>query len=339
MKALVYKGPRQVEVEDVAIPELQKDYALIKVKACGICGSDVHGYLGTTGRRDIGVIMGHELSGVVEAIDGESEFKPGDRVVVEPTINCQVCPFCEAGRTQYCVNKGFLGVFSVHGGFAEYLAVPSRLLFRLPDDLSFEEGALIEPLAVSKCGVDQVKSYEGKTAVIVGAGTIGLLALAVVKARKAARIIVVDLSDNRLAKAKEMGADYIFNSGKVDAVEEIKKLTDGLGADVSIEAVGSTAPVKTAIDCLRPESDCVWIGNSAKNITLDMQSVVTRGIKIHGTYTYSHDDFGATLYEYREMGIPTDDILSRTLPLEEAAEVIELLANGDDKYVKTMITF
>lgn len=340
MKAVVYKGPRQLAVEDIPMPEVLPGYALIKVKASGICGSDIHGYLGTTGRRNPGVVMGHEFSGeVVEVAPDVTDFVPGDRVVVEPTINCEKCRFCKAGRTQYCTDKGFLGVFSVNGGFAEYVSVPARLLFRLPDDMSFEEGALIEPTAVAKCGVEMVADYTGKTVVIVGAGTIGLLVLSVLKSKNPACIIVTDLSENRLKAAKELGADYVLNPKNCDVIAEVMNLTDGIGADVSIECVGLGKSVDTAMSCLHKEGAAVWIGNSAKEITLDMQRVVTGGLSVYGTYTYSHEDFGKTLYSYKEMGIPTERIISRTLTPEEAPEVIEDLANGNDSVIKTVIVF
>lgn len=340
MKALIYKGPRQLVLEDAPIPAVNPGEALIRVRACGICGSDIHGYLGTTGRRDPGVIMGHEFSGeVVSVAPDVTDFKPGDRVVVEPTLNCTECRFCKTGRTQYCPNKGFLGVFSVNGAFAEYVSVPARLLFPMPDDLTFEEGALIEPLAVAVEGVEKVSDYSGKTVVVIGAGTIGLLTLTVLRSKNPARIIVADLSDNRLKAAKEMGADLVFNSRDCDVPAMVKQLTDGYGADVSIECVGLEKSVETAMACLHSEGTAIWIGNSALEITLHMQRVVTGGLTIHGTYTYSHEMFGRTLYSYKEMNVPTDRIISRTLTPEEAPEVMEDLANGNDKVIKTVIVF
>ena len=340
MKALVYKGPRQLAIEDVSVPDVPAGYVLVRVKMSGICGSDVHGYLGITGRRCPGVIMGHEFSGVVERVaDDVKSVKAGERVVIQPTVYCGTCSACKAGNTHRCPNKTFLGVFDVNGGFAEFVSVPERLVLPLPDNMMFEDGALIEPLAVSRCGVDKIKDYSGKNVLVVGAGTIGLLAIAVLKARGAKQIIAADLSPNRLEVAKKVGAHAVFSPKDVDAPKMVQQLTGEAGVDVSIEAVGASRPVETAISCLRAGGDCVWIGNSEKIISLDMQSVVTREITIHGTYIYSHADFAATLAGYKSLGIDADAIISRKLSVEEAPAVIEELANGSDTLIKTMISF
>ncbi len=340
MKALVYKGPREIDVEEVALPRILPGHVLIRVKMSGICGSDVHGYMGLTGRRCPGVIMGHEFSGIVErTADDVSSVRAGQRVVVQPTVYCGTCGYCRWGYTQRCPNKTFLGVFDVNGGFAEFASVPAKLVLPLPDDMSFEEGALIEPLAVSRCGVDKISDYSGKTVLVVGAGTIGLLAIAVLKARGARMIIAADLSKNRLSIARKMGAHAVFCPQETDAVQMIQKLTGEVGADVSVEAVGAAKPVEVAIGCLKPGGHCVWVGNSEKIIPLDMQSVVTREITIHGTYIYSHADFAATLAGYADMKIDAGTVISRTMTLEQAPLVIEELASGSDRLVKTMISF
>ena len=340
MKALVYKGPRKMNVEEVPLPSILPGYALVRVKQSGVCGSDVHGYLGLTGRRCPGVIMGHEFSGIVERVaDDVTMVSAGQRVVVQPTVYCGTCGYCRSGYTQRCTNKTFLGVFDVNGGFAEFVSVPVKLLLPLPDDMSFEDGALIEPLAVSRCGVDKISNYSGKTVLVVGAGTIGLLAIAVLKARGAKMIIAADLSQNRLAIARKMGAHAAFSPIDTEAVQTIQKLTGEVGVDVSVEAVGAAKPVETAISCLKPGGHCIWIGNSEKIIPLDMQSVVTREITIHGTYIYSHEDFAATLASYTDMKIDAGAIISQTMTLEQAPAVIEELASGSDRLIKTMISF
>ena len=238
-----------------------------------------------------------------------------------------------------CVNKKFLGVFDRDGAMAEFVSVPAKLLYKMPDSMSYEDGALIEPLAVAKCAVDKARDIKGKNVLVVGSGTIGLLIVSVLKARGAKKIIVSDLSKNRLEFAKKVGADYVFDPREVYIVQEIKDITDGFGVDVSLEAVGADAPVKTAIDCLRLGGECVWVGNSKKEIVLDMQSVVTREITVYGTYTYTHEEFGNTIYEMADMGIKTDILVGKTLPIEDAPEMFEYLADGNDDLVKTEIVF
>ncbi len=340
MKALVYKGPKNLVVEEAPLPEIGEFDALVKVRASGICGSDTHGYLGGTGRRAPGVIMGHEFSGQVEAVgSGVTGWNKGDRVVVQPSIFCGECFYCKQGRTHLCLNKKFLGVFDRDGAMAQFVSVPAKLLYKMPDSMSYVDGAFIEPLAVAKCAVDKAGNVAGKSVLVVGSGTIGLLIVSVLKARKAGTIIVADLSENRLEFAKKVGADYVFNPAAVDIVAEVKKLTDGLGAEVSLEAVGADKPVKTAIDCLRLGGDCVWVGNSKKEIVLDMQSVVTREITVYGTYTYSHEEFGNTIYEMEDMGINTDLLVGKRISIEEAPEMFEYLAAGNDDLVKAEIVF
>jgi len=325
-------------LEDIPVPELQAGDVLVKVKACGICGSDVHGAMGMTGRRVEGVVMGHEFAAeVVKMADDVTGWNIGDKVVVEPCKNCCNCVFCENGRTQYCPNKGFLGVFDVNGAYAEYVAIPARSLLKLPDDMTFEEGALIEPLAVSKVGVEKVADYTGKTVVVVGAGTIGLLAVAVLKSKNPAQIIVTDLSENRLDAARKLGVDHALNPRTCDVVAKIKELTNGYGADVSIECVGLEKSVQQALAVLRPEGHSVWIGASAKDITINMQTVVAGGLTVYGTYTYSHQEFADTLYAYKAMKIPTDDIISCRVTMEQIPDMIMDLASGNDKIIKAMV--
>ena len=340
MKALVYKGPRSIVVEDVDRPGVPAGYALVRIKMSGICGSDVHGYMGGTGRRDPGVIMGHEISGVVEEVAGNvKNISPGQRVVVQPAVYCGTCEFCVAGKTQLCQNKKFLGAFSRNGGFAEYVSVPSHLVFEMPDDMTFAQGALVEPLAVSKCGVDKIADYRDKRVLVVGAGTIGLLAVAVLKSRGARQVIAADLSSARLKAAKEMGADAVFNPGEEDALTAVRRITGKNGVDVSIEAVGAGKPVQMALDCVGPGGSCVWIGNSQRYIKLDMQSVVTREISIFGTYIYSQKEFGETVKTLIDMNIDTTPLISAVLPIEDAPKIMKQLADGCEKLIKTIIAF
>lgn len=340
MKALVYKGPKTIVVENLPKPSVPSGHARVRIVRSGICGSDVHGYIGNTGRRDIGVVMGHEVSGIVDAVaDDVTDAWPGQRVIIQPTIFCGKCEYCRAGRTQHCQDKTFLGVFSRQGAFAEYVSVPAHLLLELPDNVSFEKGALVEPLAVSKCAVDKISGYQDKTVLVVGTGTIGLLAIAVLKRRGAKLIIAADLSDKRLNAAKALGADAVFNPKEVDAVDTVHSLTGGTGVDVSIEAVGAEKPVETALSCLRPCGQSVWIGTVSPVISLNMQSIVTREITVYGAFTYSHQEFGETLEMARDMDNSIEGIISQILPIEKAPDMIAQLADGSDEMIKTMIAF
>jgi len=340
MKAMIYKAPYQLAIEDVPIPELRPGHALVKVKACGICGSDVHGFTGETGRRSPGVIMGHEFSGQIEAVAEDiTRFSVGDRVVVEPVLSCGKCSFCQKGHTQFCIEKKCFGVLDENGAYAEYIAVPEYALLPLPEGMSYEEGALIEPLAFSTFAVDRVADYRGKTVVIVGAGTIGLMTIAVLKARGATCIIMAGRHENRLNAAKALGADHVIDTAKVDTVTEVMRLTDGIGADVSFDAVGLGQAVDDVMACLHKEGTAVWMGIADKTINLDMQRVVTGGLQIHGAFTYTNKSFEETVREYTSMNIPSDILINKTISLDEAPETFANLASKKDKSIKTIIVF
>ena len=195
MKGIVYEGPDTLTYRDVPDVTPRRGEVKIRVRACGICGSDVHGYMGITGRRTAPMIMGHEFAGEIAGLGQDVEgWKPGDRVSVYPVDFCGNCEMCKKGQVHLCLNKRAFGVLDVDGAFAEYICVPAKCCFSLSDKVSFSMGSLFEPLAVAYRSVEHAGELEGKTVLIVGAGTIGLLALACVKMKKAGKILISDLS-------------------------------------------------------------------------------------------------------------------------------------------------
>lgn len=341
MKALMYEGPKQLRVVEAPKPEPKHGEVLVKIKACGICGSDVHGYLGITGRRTAPMVMGHEFSGQIEAV-GEgvsSAYQAGDHVTVQPVKFCGECENCKKGNTNVCTDKQFYGVLDFNGAFEEYLCVPEKLLYKLPESVSFEEGALIEALAVSYCGVKKAGDLSGKNVLIIGGGTIGQLALMVAKTKNPKNLILSDLSNSRLETAKKLGADYVINPNGKDFAEEVQKALGGEQVDIAIEAVGATPTVAQAISVLNPQGTCVWIGNSAKIIELDMQAVVTRELKVLGTYIYTHEEFGETIAFMEQEKLDFSPLISETIPLERAPELFEALVTETEKYLKVVVRF
>ena len=250
MKALMYYGPEDLRLADIADPSPAPGEALIRVKSCGICGSDVHGYLGITGRRLPPMVMGHEFAGQVAAIGaGVSDVKVGDRVAPYPVVFCMECEPCRRGDVHLCLNKRALGVLACNGAMAEYVAIPARLLFKLADHVSYDVGAMMEPLAVACRAVNHAGDLKSKSVMIVGAGAIGLLVAALVKMRGPAKLFVSDLSDSRLEVARKMGADITVNPARDDLGEIVKQHTDGRNVDVALEAVGATPTVQQAMAC------------------------------------------------------------------------------------------
>ena len=339
MKALVYYGPEDLRLAEIADSKPAPGEALIRVRACGICGSDVHGYLGITGRRIPPMVMGHEFSGeVAEVGEGVTGIKVGDRVAPYPVIFCGDCEPCRQGDVHVCLHKKALGVLECNGAMAEYVSLPAKLLFKLADAVSFEVGSMMEPLAVSYRGVNHAGDLTGKSVFIVGAGTIGLLAMAVVKMRNPARIFVSDLSDIRLGVAKKMGADTILNPSKDSVCDIINRETGGVGVDVAFEAVGATPTVQQAMAGLRVGGTAVWIGNSAKMIQINMQEIVTRELRVFGTFLYTFKEFGDVADLLNSGKLNVEPMISLKAPMmERGVELFARLAKDPGPLIKVIL--
>ncbi len=249
MKALVYDGAWQMPLRQIDPPSPTPDDVIVAVQAVGICGSDVHGFTGSTGRRTPGIVMGHEFSGIVAQTGAAvSSHNVGDRVIVQPLATCGTCDMCRLGRPNVCYNRTLIGMHT-HGAYAECVRVPQDQLYRLPDTVSWEQGAMVEPLSVAMHAVNLTPLSLMDTVVIVGAGTIGLLALLAVRLKGAGQIIVTDLSPHRLALAKQLGADIVVNIAERDPIAVVNDATGGAGAHAVIEAVGISADSTTSTRC------------------------------------------------------------------------------------------
>jgi L-iditol 2-dehydrogenase len=340
MKALVYYGPEDIRLSEIANPKPAPGEALIQVKACGVCGSDVHGYLGITGRRIPPMVMGHEFSGqVAEVGAGVAGIEAGDRVAPYPVIFCGDCAPCRRGDVHLCLNKKALGVLSCNGAMAEYVSVPSKLLFKLDDSVSYELGSMMEPLAVSYRGVNRAGDVAGKNVLVVGSGTIGLLATAILRTRHPERIFVSDTNDARLDVAKRMGADVVINPRRDNLADIIRRATNGAGADVALEAVGATPTVEQAMAGLRMGGTAVWIGNSAKMIELDMQQIVTRELRVVGSFLYSFQEFQEVAEMLNQGKLTLEPMISLRAPMtEKGVELFAKLAKNPGSLIKVILT-
>lgn len=337
MKSLVYNGPKTLNVEQRKIPEIKENEVLVKIKSSGICGSDLHGFLGTTGRRIAPMVMGHECSGIIEGVGSKvTKAKFGDKVVVFPLIACGECELCKSGYENVCNNRKFLGVMDLDGAFSEYLAISEDLVCIAKDQLAFEEGAIVEPTAVALRAVKNAGEIKGKNVLIVGAGTIGLLILQIVKLYKPKNVIVSDLSDTRLKTASKLGADYTLNPLKDDLDSEVLKITQ-TGVDIGIEAVGVGASVNQAMGVIKNHGKCIWVGNSAKEITINMQNIVTREVSVIGTYIYSRTDFNEAIELMYQKKIDVDTIVSHVISIEEGETIFGKILDNPDEYIKVLI--
>lgn len=343
MKALLLTAPSQLDLTDFPDPKPTEDEVLLRIRACGICGSDIHGWDGSTGRRRPPLIMGHEASGEVAAVGPRvTNWKAGDRVTFDSTIYCGVCRFCKSGQVNLCDNRRVVGVSPVeykqHGAFAEYLTVPTRILYKLPDNLPYEYAAMVEPVSIAVHAVQRTKIAPGSTAVVVGSGMIGLLVIQTLRWAGAKHVIAVDLADNRLALAKQLGATHAINSGSGDVAAEVAKLTDGLGADTAFEVVGIAPTLNLALGVLKRGGTCVLVGNlSPKTQDFPLQAVVTRELSVLGSCS-SAGEYPLCLDLIAQGHINVKPMIETVAPLRDGAEWFSKLSAKDGgKYMKVIL--
>src|SRR5829696_1848240 len=256
MKALILKEYNQLVYEDVPMPQPGPRDVLVQVKACGICGSDVHGMDGSSGRRIPPLIMGHEASGVIAKVGAEvAGWAEGDRVTFDSTVYPLDDWYTRQGLYNLSDGRQVLGVscedYRRHGAFAEYVAVPQHILYRVPDSVSFNQAAMVEPISVSLHAFNLTPLQLHDSAMVVGSGMIGLFMVQILRAAGCSQIIAIDLEDRKLELARRLGAITVLNPGRDNIPESVRGLTNGRGADVAFEAVGISATVKTAVESVR----------------------------------------------------------------------------------------
>ncbi len=341
MKALLLTEYKNLVVTEVDEPEMTADDVLVQVEACGICGSDIHGYDGSTGRRIPPLVMGHEAAGIVVNVgDNVDDLVPGDRVTFDSMVSCGHCEFCRAGRQNLCNNRRILGVscgeYRRHGAFAERIAVPRRIVYRLPDEMPFEHAALVEAVSVAVHAVSVSPVKLGDTAIVVGAGMIGLLTIQAVKAAGASRVIAVDVNDKRLVVAKELGATDVLNSKECDVPKAVRELTGGRGADVALEVVGATETINAAIESVRKGGHVTLVGNISPTIQLPLQSVVTREISLQGTCG-CNGEYPQCIDLMRTGAINVAPLITAQISLEEGPAWFKRLHDGDPGQMKVVV--
>lgn len=341
MKALVLTDYFKFDYREVPAPECGDDEVLVNVKACAICGSDVHGYDGKSGRRQPPIIMGHEASGIITEIGKNvTAYKVGDRVTFDSTVYCGKCWYCKKGMVNLCTDRMVLGVacddYRNEGAMAEYVAVPERILYRLPDTVTYTQAAVVEPLSIAVHAAAMSRLRLGDRAVIVGAGTIGLLLTQVVKTAGVTELIVVDLDENKLEVARKLGATCVINSAKEDVMSAVLERTDGRGADIAFEAVGITTTLNTAIDSVRMGGSVVMVGNVSQKTDLPLQKCVTRQIDLQGSCA-SAGEYDICLDMIGHGMVDTDSIISKVVPLEEGGQWFDRLHAAEPGLIKVVL--
>lgn len=338
MKAAVWYGGKDIRIEDVPKPKIKDDEVLVKVRAVGICGSELHAFEGVSQRRTPPLVMGHEFSGeIVELGKNVNNLKIGEKVTVDPLKRCGTCTPCVRGQGSVCRNVKLLGLHT-SGAFAEYVAVPALNCYVLPENVSFEEGAMAEPLAVGIRAVNSTDVRLGDTTVVIGAGIIGTMTLKAAKAAGAGLLIVSDVVDYRLDYSKKLGADITINSKTDDPVTKVMELTNGSGADVVFEAVGLEATVQQGLRMLGIGGKLTIIGMLSKNMNLDVLSIVTRELQIRGSYAYAQDDFRRALNYLCNRKIDVKSLITNIMPLEKVKDGFEMLSEKRGNVLKIILT-
>ena len=341
MKALLLSSYKHLELADLPTPAPARDEVLIRVAACGICGSDVHGYDGSSGRRIPPIVMGHEAAGMIEAVGANvKNFAPGDRVTFDSTVYCGECSNCRRGDINLCDRRQVLGVscgdYRRAGAFAEFVAVPARILHRLPENLPFAEAAMLEAVAVAIHAVNLAEISSNTTALVIGAGTIGILTMQALRAAGCSRVFVTDVDENRLDLARQLGANEILLSD--DSLnKKLRQLTDNEGVDIALEAVGRNETVAAAIDSVRKGGGVVLIGNIAPGVNLPLQKVVTRQIRLQGSCA-SAGEYPQAIRWMASGAIRVRPLITATAPLEEGPHWFERLYAREPNLLKVVLT-
>lgn len=341
MKALVLEEYMKLVYQDVPLPQVQDDEVLVKVKAVGICGSDVHGMDGSSGRRIPPIIMGHEAAGVIEAAGNKvSGWKTGDRVTFDSTIYRRNDWFTERGMYNLSDGRMVLGVstpeFKKHGAFAEYVTVPQHILHRIPEGVNFIQAALVEPAAVSLHAINLSPISENDTVLVVGAGMVGMFVIQLLRIKGCKHIIAVDLEAERLELARKLGAEFAFVPGDPELGKKVNELTANRGVDCAIEVVGIGPTVQLGISLLRKGGTITLLGNLSPEVVIPMQAVVTKQLRLQGSCAIN-GEYPEILDLISQGALNMEAILSAEAPLAEGAEWFQRLYNKEKGLMKVIL--
>ncbi len=341
MKALLLENYEKLQVVEIAEPPCAADEVLIGVRACGICGSDVHGYDGGSGRRIPPIVMGHEAAGVIARVGAEvTEYAPGERVTFDSTVYCGACEFCARGEVNLCNNRQVLGVscgdYRRNGAFAELVAVPARILYRLPENFPFEEAAMLEAVSVALHGVRVTRMSGGESALVIGAGMIGLLTAQAARAAGCRTVMIADVDAARLRMAEDVGIPETLHLSGQALVDEVLRRTGGRGVDVVLEAVGRAETVVAAIECVRRGGTVTLIGNIQPEVPLPLQRVVTREVRLQGSCS-SAGEYPEAIRLLASGAITVKPLISAVSSLEDAAEWFRRLHAREAGLLKVVV--
>lgn len=342
MRAAVLHAVHDMRVEDVPMPQVSAERdVLVRVRSVGVCGSDVHFHeRGIIGKYPLSepTIMGHEAAGeVVEVLDDGCGLRPGDRVAIEPGYTCRRCEFCKSGRYNVCPDVVFLAAPPIDGAFCEYLAWPSDFLFRLPDGVSLDEGAMIEPLAVGLWAAKRAGVEAGDAVAVLGAGPIGLLTLQSAIAEGATRAIVSDLEAGRLELARDLGATDLIDASEVDAEEAIIELTGGRGVDVAFECAGAVPALQMAMRVVKNGGTVQIVGMPAEqHPELPLYEIINRELDVKGLFRYVNC-YPPSISLVESGRVQVEPLVTHHFTLEETPEAMTFVHERRDGVIKAIV--
>jgi L-iditol 2-dehydrogenase len=341
MKAMLLSEYKKLDIVDMPKPEVESNELLIRVAACGICGSDIHGWDGSSGRRKPPLVMGHEAAGTIEAIGSSvTKFSEGERVTFDSMISCGQCSACRSGTINLCDHRQVMGVscdeFRRHGAFAEYVVVPENIVYSFPSSLEFEYAAMVEPVSIAVHAANITPIRLGDTAIVVGSGMIGLLVIQAARLAGCSQVVAVDLDDDKLKIAKSLGADIVCNPKTDDVLTIVREVTDGKGADVAFEVVGATPTVNTAIESVRRGGAVTLVGNLAPQVDLPLQSVVTRELRLQGSCG-SNGEYPQCIDYLSRGAIQVEPLITSRASLDSGPDWFARLYEGEPGAMKVLL--
>lgn len=335
MKAALYKNSRIVEIEEIKKPEIKDNEALIKVKYTGICGTDLHIYKGLHPRAKAPLVMGHEISGVIEEIkSNKKDIKIGDKVVINPLISCENCFPCREGKPYLCSNLNLVGI-DQNGGFTEYVKVRADKVYKIPDSLPMDLAALMEPTAVAVHAVRKSELSLGDKIAVVGGGPIGQLITQVCKLNGASSVIMLEINPERVKFAKNLG--IIIGSSFKETIKKIKEITKGKGVDIVYEAVGIQDTYNYTTDLVKVGGKIVAVGAASKPIALNFWKIYFEELKIIGIHLYEPEDIKIAidlLNRYLKIFQP---FISKVIELKDLPVELKNMANGVTDSMKVLV--
>jgi threonine dehydrogenase-like Zn-dependent dehydrogenase len=341
MRAAVFKGQRRIEIEGRPIPEPAAGEVQVRIKAVGVCGSDLHGFEGKSGRRRLpGLVMGHEAAGVISAVGKDpGNWEVGDRVFLNPMIACGRCSFCRRGWRHLCENKLIIGSSMIEfkdGALCDYLTIPVGQLHRIPDSVTYAEASFGEPASCAVHVFNRSANEVNDSIAVIGTGAIGLVAVQAARHIGAGVLIAVDIAPGRLELARKFGADFTIDSRNLDPVEEIQKYTDGRGVDIAVEAVGSTITYTQCAHALRKRGTLLALGFMEDEICFPIQPILFRELAILGCTGFTHEI--DTVLSMMAVGtLDVKSLITHRFALEETQAAFETAADAKARAIKVVV--